>query len=252
MEDGSTTADSDDLEIVKVTRRPSPNDTRQHDKPSPQSRKRSWSTQSVTAVEQHGRETSAPNQDVKQEEECLKVEWSEDEPEISSKPVNRTNPLKRKRPGRKPKGTKVKAKKSDQFRRNGELAELDVDLQELTDSAASEDEDVNDVPEHIQKRRAKFDERTRTLKEGGLKLPPNYEDVDFSDDERLEDLAERPEFLNTNPTTDYKDKELPSSLGLIPASIAQWLRDYQVHGAAFLHKLFVYQQGGILGDDMGK
>ena len=39
--------------------------------------------------------------------------------------------------------------------------------------------------------------------------------------------------------------------GIIPASIAQWLRDYQVDGVRFLHKKFVYQTGCILGDDMG-
>src|SRR5947208_16523103 len=44
---------------------------------------------------------------------------------------------------------------------------------------------------------------------------------------------------------------LPYSLGVLPAPIAQWLRDYQVDGVAFLHELFVYQKGGILGDDMG-
>jgi SNF2 family DNA or RNA helicase len=34
----------------------------------------------------------------------------------------------------------------------------------------------------------------------------------------------------------------------------QWLRDYQVDRAAFLHELFVYQKGSILGDgmDLGK
>src|SRR6202000_761939 len=52
-------------------------------------------------------------------------------------------------------------------------------------------------------------------------------------------------------TRGYKDIELPISLGLIPAPIAQFLRDYQVDGVKFLHELFVYQKGGILGDDMG-
>ena len=41
------------------------------------------------------------------------------------------------------------------------------------------------------------------------------------------------------------------SAGVIPAPIAQYLRDYQVAGVKFLHRLFVYQRGGILGDDMG-
>lgn len=39
--------------------------------------------------------------------------------------------------------------------------------------------------------------------------------------------------------------------GVIPAPIAQWLRDYQVEGVEFLHERFVKQTGAILGDDMG-
>ncbi|MDA4133356.1 MAG: SNF2-related protein, partial [Thaumarchaeota archaeon] len=49
----------------------------------------------------------------------------------------------------------------------------------------------------------------------------------------------------------YKDVELEYSAGLIPAAIAQYLRDYQIEGVRFLHQMFVYQKGGILGDDMG-
>ncbi|KAF8462514.1 hypothetical protein BDZ91DRAFT_765074 [Kalaharituber pfeilii] len=41
------------------------------------------------------------------------------------------------------------------------------------------------------------------------------------------------------------------SLGVIPAPILQWLREFQVKGAKFLDKKFVYQRGGILGVDMG-
>ncbi|KAL9130282.1 MAG: hypothetical protein Q9217_001493 [Psora testacea] len=107
------------------------------------------------------------------------------------------------------------------------------------------------LPDYLQNRRAKFDRRTEKLKEAGLRLPPSYDDIEFSDDERLADLAEKPDFPRGRPAAPYKDKQLPKSLGLIPAPIAQWLRDYQVEGTAFLHALFVYQSGGILGDDMG-
>lgn len=106
------------------------------------------------------------------------------------------------------------------------------------------------LPDYLQNRRARFDKRMEKLKELGLRLPPTY-DVEFSDDERLSDLVERPDFPRGKPAAPYKDKQLPKSLGLIPAPIAQWLRDYQVEGTAFLHALFVYQTGGILGDDMG-
>ena len=120
------------------------------------------------------------------------------------------------------------------------------------------DEDVDDygmeytLPDYLQRRREHHERRVGVLKEAGLKLPPNYDDVDFSDDDRLEHLQEKPDFPNMTPVAQYKDKQLPYSLGIVPAPIAQWLRDYQVQGVAFLHKLFVYQTGGILGDDMGR
>lgn len=107
------------------------------------------------------------------------------------------------------------------------------------------------LPDYLKNRRARFDKRTEKLQAAGLRLPPKYDEIDFSDDERLGDLAERPDFPRGKPAAPYEDKQLPKSLGIIPAPIAQWLRDYQVEGTAFLHALFVYQTGGILGDDMG-
>lgn len=118
---------------------------------------------------------------------------------------------------------------------------------------ASDDDQLMEytLPEYLQNRRKRFDKRTEKLQAAGLKLPPRFDNVEFSDDERMEELQERPDFPKVVPSAPYKDKELPKSLGLIPAPIAQWLRDYQVEGTAFLHGLFVYQTGGILGDDMG-
>ncbi|KAJ9645474.1 hypothetical protein H2204_001054 [Knufia peltigerae] len=107
------------------------------------------------------------------------------------------------------------------------------------------------MPDYIKDRRSKFDRRIKDLKQGGLYLPPTYDDVYFSDDENIQQLRERPEFPVSTASREYKDIQLPYSLGLIPAPIAQFLRDYQVKGVAFLHELFVYQKGGILGDDMG-
>jgi len=109
-----------------------------------------------------------------------------------------------------------------------------------------------DIPDYLHLRRKEFDTNYHKLAEGGLRLPPRYDDIEFSDDERLVELDERPDFPPTVETSRaYKDIELPHSLGVIPASIAQYLRDYQVDGVAFLHEMFVYQKGGILGDDMG-
>lgn len=120
------------------------------------------------------------------------------------------------------------------------------------DDVSSDDELMEyTLPDYLQKRRAQFDKRMELLKQAGLKLPPDFDDIEFSDDERLEFLKEKPIFKNIKPCRKYEDITLPYSLGLIPAPVAQWLRDYQVEGASFLHELFVYQKGGILGDDMG-
>jgi DNA excision repair protein ERCC-6-like 2 len=117
--------------------------------------------------------------------------------------------------------------------------------------ATSDDELMEwTVPDYLKERREQFDARAEKFKAGGLKLPPAYDEIHFSDDERLERLTERPQFP-TDPPAKYEDIHLPYSLGLVPAPIAQWLRDYQVQGVEFLHELFVYQKGGILGDDMG-
>ena len=131
---------------------------------------------------------------------------------------------------------KSKAKKTREY---GDSSDDDNDLMEWT------------IPEYLKDRRSGFDKRLEKLKESGLKLPPSYDDVYFSDDDRLEHLKERPDFPNAKPVAPYKDIRMPYSLGLIPAPIAQWLREYQVTGTSFLHELFVYQKGGILGDDMG-
>ncbi|KUL87080.1 hypothetical protein ZTR_05640 [Talaromyces verruculosus] len=124
---------------------------------------------------------------------------------------------------------------------------------DYTEDLVSSEDDLMEhtLPDFLQRRRSQFDARMNRLKEAGLRLPPNFDDVEFSDDENLEFLKEKPSFRDITPPKPYEDIPLPFSLGLIPAPIAQWLRDYQAEGAAFMHELFVYQKGGILGDDMG-
>ncbi|KAI9692392.1 MAG: hypothetical protein M1822_006623 [Bathelium mastoideum] len=107
------------------------------------------------------------------------------------------------------------------------------------------------LPEYLRDRFSKWEENRKRMGEAGLKVPPDFDHVDFSDDDQMEHLQERPQFSNFKPCAPYKDIILPYSLGVIPAPIAQWLREYQVKGAEFLHELFVWQKGGILGDDMG-
>ena len=122
------------------------------------------------------------------------------------------------------------------------------------DVPASDDENdlmETTLPEYLQKRRSSWDDRGKKLGSSGLQIPPSYDDIYFSGDERLESLKERPNLPAIMKPGKYKDIELHYSAGIIPAPIAQWLRDYQVRGAEFLHELFVLQKGGILGDDMG-
>ncbi|KAI9846813.1 MAG: hypothetical protein M1838_001136 [Thelocarpon superellum] len=117
----------------------------------------------------------------------------------------------------------------------------------------SDDMDLmeDSLPDFLRQRRAQFEANKARLKEAGLHLPPSYEDVEFSDDDNIRHLKEKPQLPLLKPVAPYKDVPFPYSLGTIPGPIAQWLRDYQVEGAGFLHELFVYQRGGVLGDDMG-
>jgi DNA excision repair protein ERCC-6-like 2 len=107
------------------------------------------------------------------------------------------------------------------------------------------------LPAYIKQRKKAFQTERDRLGEAGLRLPPEWDSIEFSDDERLGHLKERPYFPDSKSPRPYKDVHLPTTAGVIPAPIAQWLREYQIDGARFLHELFIYQRGGLLGDDMG-
>ncbi|KAF2755117.1 hypothetical protein EJ05DRAFT_122949 [Pseudovirgaria hyperparasitica] len=192
------------------------------------------------------------------DEEGDKVDWSEDEDgAVTYDALKNQKALKRKRAAEQTRraravisagSTKASSKsivgrKPKRVKRERVLANLDeTDEDELLDET---------LPDYIKQRKTKFEQTRARLGEAGLKLPPVYDDIEFSDDERLESLQEKPRFDHIKPVRQYEDITLPASAGVIPAPIAQWLRDYQVKGAEFLHELFVYQRGGILGDDMG-
>jgi SNF2 family DNA or RNA helicase len=114
-----------------------------------------------------------------------------------------------------------------------------------TDDATAKNTYLDDpTPEYIEARKRKL----KNMHEAGLRYPPSHDDIDFSDDE----LEEKP-ILHRDIQLQRPKKEikLRESGGIVPASIAQWLRDYQVDGVQFLHERFVRQSGAILGDDMG-
>lgn len=100
------------------------------------------------------------------------------------------------------------------------------------------------IPEYITSRQ----KHLKKLHEAGLRYPPNFEDIDFSDSE----TDEKPQLDKViKPQRSKKKIRMRESGGVVPAPIAQWLRDYQVEGVEFLHERFVRQTGAILGDDMG-
>ncbi|KAF7544331.1 hypothetical protein G7Z17_g10037 [Cylindrodendrum hubeiense] len=158
-----------------------------------------------------------------------KVQWTDDDDDLPVKPKKRRG--KRKSTGKK---------------NNNPGKE---------DKGDPEDEpELAGVPGYFQERRRQFDGNRKLHHDAALMLPPDYSGIQFEETGRLGELEERPKFDDASgvkPSRPYKDIELRQSAGLIPASIAQYLRDYQVAGVAFLHRKFVYQEGGILGDDMG-
>lgn len=157
--------------------------------------------------------------------------------------------LKRKRVST---GSRRKNKKPDHDMATGTRKSLDSALGKsyhpMKDHAGlSDSESEHPLAERLKDRRGDFERKN------GLKTPPSYNDIVFSDDEYVGSLPEKPQFSSrtTKPPKEHEDILLEYSGGVIPAPIARWLRDYQVEGAEFLHQKFVYQRGGILGDDMG-
>lgn len=182
-----------------------------------------------------------------------KIEWSGEEDNAYQKFKDRKSTVRKKTAATRKKA-KTKVKNAIVGRKNAK--DHGEEAPEKTGKIWGDDSDYEmmeeSLPEYLKTRRQKFEKTREKLKEAGLKLPPIYDDIEFSDDERLEELEERPDFPpSVKVSRPYADVELPHSLGLVPAPIAQYLRDYQVEGVSFLHELFVYQKGGILGDDMG-
>ncbi|KAG5928368.1 hypothetical protein E4U42_000761 [Claviceps africana] len=159
-----------------------------------------------------------------------KVRWTDDSDDLPVKP--------KKRRAKRKSAANAKDKKSNSVKTSEPVDVIDL----------------GDLPDYLQERRRDFDANKKRLHEAALMLPPDYSGIDLDESRGLDALKERPEFdlsSGIKPSRPYQDIELPQSAGLIPASIAQYLRDYQVAGVKFLHRKFVFQEGGILGDDMG-
>ncbi|RKU45704.1 hypothetical protein DL546_006982 [Coniochaeta pulveracea] len=178
-----------------------------------------------------------------------KVEWTDDSEDAYARFKDR-NKAKRRSVAKASVAAKKRtaASKSAKGHRAVDRIKNEDELDDPTDLIDAE------IPDYLRERRRKFDRDREVLREAGLKLPPDFADIEFSDDERRQRPREKPNFdasSGIKPSRPYKDVELEYSAGIIPAPIAQYLRDYQVDGAKYLHELFVYQRGGILGDDMG-
>ncbi|KAL2758060.1 hypothetical protein ACRALDRAFT_1029235, partial [Sodiomyces alcalophilus JCM 7366] len=192
-----------------------------------------------------------------------KVVWdadSDDGLQLASKSKRRkTGKREREHKGKGKGKGKDKGRKGSKGDHTGNK-DVKVKGQSSTSAGVEDDYDIADVPDYLRERRREFDKNRETLHQAGLLLPPDYDGVEFSDDEDEVErsgrhvVEERPQFEDSTgvkPCRPYKDVELESSAGIIPAPIAQYLREYQVTGVRFLHRAFVYQEGGILGDDMG-
>jgi len=182
-----------------------------------------------------------------------KVEWSEDESENAYDKFKNRASTKRKKTAAAKKKVASRVKDAVVGRRQARLDGESSRKEKVWGDDSSDYEMLEDsLPDYLQTRRKDFDRNKNKLRRAGLQLPPDYADIEFSDEERLETLQERPDFsAEIKASRPYKDINLTHSSGTIPAPIAQYLRDYQIDGVAFLHELFVYQKGGILGDDMG-
>lgn len=182
----------------------------------------------------------------------VKLEWSGDEDDLTYESYKKRKAGEQSAAS-KGKGIAIARQLPKGLKRRGGKSSVRK-TEERSSSPEGDDSPENALPDYIKSRRKDFEKDRQRLHLAGLKLPPTYEDVEFSEDETSEEVEERPKFderSGIKPSREYKDIFLEQSAGVIPASIAQYLRDYQVEGVKFLHRLFVYQEGGILGDDMG-
>ncbi|KAJ4357105.1 hypothetical protein N0V95_002761 [Ascochyta clinopodiicola] len=208
-------------------------------------------TKSSTFQEQPAAESETDD-----DEPNVESEWSEEDTRAAYEEFKNRKTLKRKRAAaetvriRRQKKSKAAAATSIVGRKPlPKLKRKDArDVAFSTDSVAGDADDATYLDDPIPDYIASRQKHLKKLHEAGLRYPPSYEDIDFSDSE----TEEKPQLEKAvKPQRGKKEIRLRESGGVIPAAIAQWLRDYQVEGVEFLHERFVKQTGAILGDDMG-
>lgn len=183
-------------------------------------------------------EIASANDSKKRKAACTiseKVSWTDESDTVPAKPKKRRQKRKSARSGRRSKNIDGNAVNEDE-----EYPDHDTALDSL--------------PEYVLQRRQQFDAEKKAHHEAALMVPPSYEGIHLGPRAVDAALKERPDFEESSgikPCRRYQDIVLPESAGVIPAPIAQYLRDYQVDGVRFLHRKFVYQEGALLGDDMG-
>lgn len=188
--------------------------------------------------------------------EELESEWSDEDPRAVYRDFKNRRTMKRKRVAaetnriRAERKTKTSAAASivgrkPSKKKNTAYGSMDFDHNSLHEDANVATTFLDEpIPEYFLARQAAL----KKLHEAGLRYPPSYHDIEFLDPV----TEEKPQLERAvKPQREKKDIRLRESGGIIPAPIAQWLRDYQVEGVEFLHERFVKQTGAILGDDMG-
>ncbi|KAH6639568.1 P-loop containing nucleoside triphosphate hydrolase protein [Boeremia exigua] len=201
-------------------------------------------------------ESQATESETDDDDPGVESEWSEEDTRAAYEKWKNRKTLKRKRAVaetvriRQQKKSKAAATTSIVGRKPPPKAKQQDarDVAFSTDSVAGDAEDAtyldDPIPEYITSRQ----KHLKKLHEAGLRYPPSFENIEFSDSE----TEEKPQLDKAvKPQRGKKKLRLRESGGIIPAPIAQWLRDYQVEGVEFLHERFVRQTGAILGDDMG-
>lgn len=103
--------------------------------------------------------------------------------------------VKRKQEAAQRAKTKKKANKNSMVgKRQKTVLDPNKRIERHYDDPIDDDEALMEstLPEYLQSRRVAMSLQRDELGDAGLQFPPDYEDVEFSDDERLESLKERP------------------------------------------------------------